>query len=320
MLPVVLLAAGFALLLVGGESLVRGSVGAARRLGVSPLVIGLTLVGFGTSTPELLTSVQAALAGSPGIAVGNVVGSNIANILLILGIAAVLRPIACQPAAFYRDGSVLAASAVLITGMALTGSIGRVSGGVLVALLAAYLVYTYRTEQRRPEAPPAARHAREAEAAEPPPGPLWRNLLFAAGGIALTVLGARLLVDGAIQLAREAGVSEAVIGLTVVAVGTSLPELVTSIVAAIKREGDVAFGNVVGSNIYNVLGILGVTALVRPLGVPAEILAFDLWVMLGVTALLIVFAVTGWRLVRWEGAVFLAGYAGYVSVLAATAL
>ncbi len=318
MLSMALLAAGFVLLLVGGESLVRGSVGAARRLGVSPLLIGLTLVGFGTSTPELLTSVQAALAGSPGIAVGNVVGSNIANILLILGVAAVLRPIACHPAAFRRDGSVLAASAVVVAGLAVAGTIGRGSGTVLVLLLLAYLGYTYVSETRRPDAE-AERHVREAEVAGPPPGPLWRNVLYAVGGIAVTILGARLLVDGAIGLARLAGISEAVIGLTVVAVGTSLPELVTSIIAAIRREGDVAFGNVVGSNIYNGLGILGVTALVQPLAVPPEILAFDLWVMLGVTALLIVFAVTGWRLTRTEGGVLLGGYAAYIAILATTA-
>lgn len=312
------LTGGMALLLIGGESLVRGAVGLARRLGVSPLLIGLTLVGFGTSTPELVTSVLAALAGSPGIAVGNVVGSNIANILLILGVAAVVWPIACTPAAFRRDGTAVVAAAVLCVGVALTGSFERLTGLVFVALLVGYVVHTYRSERTAPDAA-GALYAHELELAEPGPRHAWMAALFALGGIALTIGGAHLLVGAAIALATAAGISETVIGLTIVAVGTSLPELATSVIAAVRRQSELAVGNILGSNIYNVLGILGVTALIRPLPVPAQILRLDLWVMLAATALLIAFAVTGWRITRREGGAFLALYLGYLVVLYAQA-
>lgn len=309
---------GFALLLVGGEGLVRGAVGVARRLGVSPLVIGLTLVGFGTSTPELVTSIEAALAGSPGIAVGNVVGSNIANILLILGVAAVIGPIACDPAAFRRDGAVLAGSAVVGGALILWGEVGRIAGAGLIALLVVYTVATLVRERRRPDAAGAV-YEQEAAFVDGARASLWVSLGLAVAGIAGTILGARLLVDGATTVARTLGVAEEIIGLTLVAVGTSLPELATAVMAALRRQADVAFGNVVGSNIYNILFILGATALVEPLAVPARIAGADLWVMLGATALLAVFAVTDRRIVRWEGAVFLALYVGYIGWLAAAA-
>jgi cation:H+ antiporter len=310
-----LLLAGLAMLGLGGDVLVRGAVGVARRFGLSPLLIGLTLVGFGTSMPELATSLQANLGGSPDVAIGNVVGSNIANILLILGIAAVIRPIACDRAAFRRDGPMLAASQLAMAAVILTGVVGRVEGAVMLAGLLAYTVFCYMSERRAGDA--AARmHAQEAELPALPQAPLWLSAAMALGGIALTIAGARLLVDGAIDLARAAGISEAVIGLTLVAVGTSLPELATAIVAALRRQGDVAFGNVIGSNIFNALGILGATALALPLPAAERILAFDLWVMLGVAALAILATMTGWRIDRREGVLFLAGYAAYLAVLA----
>ena len=312
------LAAGFVLLVLGGESLVRGSVAVARRIGVSPLLIGLTLVGFGTSMPELVTSLNAALIGSPGIAVGNVVGSNIANILLILGIAAVLRPIQAQPAAFYRDGAMLVLASLACAALSLVGVIGGVSGTVLVTLLIAYVAFTYHKERVHPDAA-AAMHASEAESVAPLARSLALSLLITLAGIALTILGAQILVDSAIALARSLDISETIIGLTIVAVGTSLPELVTSVVAAWRNQSDVALGNIVGSNIFNVLGILGVTALVQPIAVPAEILDRDLWVMLAATALMIVFTITGWRLSRIEGAIFLGLYAAYVAWLGGAA-
>jgi len=318
-MSVVLILAGFVLLLVGGESLVRGAVAAARRLGVSPLLIGLTLVGFGTSTPELVTSIDAALVGSPGIAIGNVVGSNIANILLILGLAAVLSPIVCRPKAFQRDGAALVGSAAIGAAAMLLGSLNRFAGVALVGLLLGYVVWTYLTERGHPGSDSAAAHAGEASAAEPGPTRLGTAVLFVAAGIAATVLGAHWLVRGAIGLAREAGISETLLGLTLVAVGTSLPELVTSVVATLRRQGDIAFGNIVGSNIYNILGVLGATALVQPIPVPPEVLRQDLWVMLGATALLVVFTVTGWRLARGEGGILMACYAGYIAVLATQA-
>jgi cation:H+ antiporter len=304
---------GLVLLVSGGDGFVRGSVAIARKLGLSPLLIGLTLVGFGTSTPELLTSVQAAVAGSPGIAIGNIVGSNTANILLILGVAALIQPLRTQPEAFRRDGTVVLLAALACLGVVMMGEIGRIGGLLLVAALLAYVGYIYVCEKRMPDAS-AAMHEAEANL-EPRPHRLWLALLFAAGGLLATILGARLLVDGAIELAAVVGISETVVGLTVVAVGTSLPELTVSIVAALRREADVAFGNIVGSNIYNVLGVLGITALVTPITVPPEIIAFDIWVMLGATTLLLAFAVTGWRVNRLEGALLLAGYGAYLTVL-----
>ncbi len=307
---------GFVLLVVGGESLVRGAVATATRLGVSPLFIGIVLVGFGTSTPELVTSLQAALAGSPGIAVGNVVGSNIANILLILGIGALLLPMACHPEAFYRDGTVLVLSAAALGAVVLVGVLDRWTGLAFVAGLLAYVAFTYVRES---DSPDEAAQMREAEAAlqlTEQPMPLWLALVIALVGIALTIFGARLLVTGAIELATAMGVSQTIIGLTVVAVGTSLPELVTAVIAALKKEADVAFGNIVGSNIYNTLGILGITAAVQPLEVPREIADFDIWVMLVATVLLLFFATSGWRVSRREGAVLLALYVAYVSYLA----
>lgn len=246
---------GLILLLVGGDTLVRGSVAVARKLGISELMIGLTLVGFGTSTPELVTSIDAALAGSAGISVGNVVGSNIANILLILGLAALIYPVACQPAAVRRDGVVLILSALSCVVVALFGQMQMLTGIGFIALVFIYVIYTYFKE-RATELPSAELRRDEVKLAEPWTSSLWVGLILAAGGIGLTIFGAQLLVDGAIELARARGISEATIGLTIVAVGTSLPELVTSIVAAVRRNGDIALGNVIGSNIYNIWFIL----------------------------------------------------------------
>lgn len=312
------LLAGFILLLGGGEALVKGAVGVAGRLGVSPMLIGFLLVGFGTSTPELVASLNAALAGAPGIAVGNVIGSNIANILLILGVAGLILPMAVNRDAFLRDGSMLVVATVLFVGAALFGEIGVPAALVFLAVLAAYSIYSFRTDRKEVSAAAAQMHAAEADDVDltPPVHPnLWLSLLLAVGGIAAVIWGADLLVDGAIVLARSMGMSETLIGLTLVAVGTSLPELVTSVMAAIRKHADVAVGNVIGSNVFNLLGIMGVTALVKPIPVPPEVLRLDLWVMSGVTALLLVFAVTGWRLARWEAGVLLALYGVYMAVL-----
>jgi cation:H+ antiporter len=307
------LAIGMVLLLGGGEALVRGSVGVAMRLDISPLVIGLTLVGFGTSAPELVACIQAALAGAPGIAVGNIVGSNIANILLILGIAALITPIVTTREAFGRDGSVLIAASLALLAAVLAGAIGRWTGAALIAMLAGYLGYTYVTQRSTPDA--AARvYTAEVEEVAPRTASLAMLLLLALGGIAGVVVGADLLVGAAIAVARDFGVSEAVIGLTLVAVGTSLPELATSVVAAFRRHGEVAFGNILGSNIFNALGITGATALVMPIAVPDEIIRLDVWVMMATAVLLVVFAVTGWRVSRREGAVCLIAYAAYLAV------
>ena len=316
-MDIVLMLAGFAGLLLGGDLLVRGAVSLAQHFGISPMVIGLTLVGFGTSTPELLTSLQAALAGSPGIAVGNVVGSNTANILLILGMSALIMPIAVHRAGFQRDGAVLALATAICLALVLTGSIGRLAGGALMVMLALYLAATLYLERGN------AAHEVGGDtllAADDPRRPIWRALGQFGLGLALTLVAARFLVTGAISLAAALGVSEAVIGVTIVAVGTSMPELVTSVVAARKGQADIAFGNILGSNIFNILGILGATTLVQPLTVPAEILQLDIWVMVAATGFLIGAAMTGWRISRSEGFAMMAAYVAYLVWLALDAV
>jgi len=308
-----LLAAGLVVMLLGGELLVRGAVAIARRLGVSPLLIGLTLVGFGTSTPELVACIDAVLVDAPGLAVGNVVGSNIANILLIMGVGAALSPMRITREAFLRDGPVLVATAAALVGACFLDVIGRGIAALFLALLVAYVVWTYRTE-RGDRGASAAVHAAEAEMRGRLPQRLWTSLLLAAAGLAGVLAGARLLVEAAIEVAELWGVSDAVIGLTVVAVGTSLPELATAVVAGFKRQTDVAFGNIIGSNIFNSLGIIGVTALVQPLAVPPEITRLDVWVMLGVALFGAGFALTGWRVSRAEGLALLLAYGAYLTV------
>lgn len=312
------LLAGFVLLLGGGEALVKGAVGVAGRLGVSPMLIGFLLVGFGTSTPELVASLNAALAGAPGLAIGNVIGSNVANILLILGVAGLILPMVTNRDAFMRDGAILVLATVVFTGATMIGEIGRLAGAAFVLLLAGYAVYSFRADRAEQGAAAAVMHAAEAAEIEsiPPTHPnLWVSLAFTVGGIGAVIWGADLLVDGAITVARSYGLSETLIGLTLVAIGTSLPELATSVMAALRGHSDVAFGNVVGSNVFNILGIAGITALVQPLTVPVEVMTLDIWVMCGATALLLVFAATGWRLARWEAAIFLLLYLGYMAVL-----
>lgn len=315
----ILLAGGLVLLAVGGDVLVRGAAAAASKLGVSPMLIGLVLVGFGTSLPEMTTSVQAALAGSPGIAAGNVVGSNIANILLILGVAALIRSIPVSADALRRDGGFLAATQVLAAILILMTPVGRVSGGILVAAVLAYVGLSYWLDRRRTSAA-AKLHAAEAESVPDVPGGLVAAIALFVLGLTGIVFGAKLLVDGAVNIARDLGISETVIGLSIVAVGTSLPELAASISAALKRQGDIALGNIIGSNIFNVTAILGVTALVRPVAVPDIILRVDLWVMLGAAAALLAFAWTGRRIQRWEGGVLIALYAAYTAWLVGSAL
>lgn len=310
-----LLALGLVLLVAGGDTLVRGATTAARSLGVSPLLIGLTLVGMGTSAPELVTSLTAVLAGSPGIAMGNVVGSNTANILLILGLAALISPIVVDRDAFRRDGWVLVGSTALCVLAVIAGTIDYRWGMAMLAGLAAYLVWAWRGERQHRDRE-ARKYEHLTEDAPDAPGGLWVGLGLAVVGIGLTVGGARLLVDNAVIVAREVGVSDTIIGLTVVAVGTSLPELVTSAVAAFRKHSDVALGNVIGSNIYNILGILGVTALVAPIRVPPEIIRLDIWVMVAATALVVLFVRTGMRIVRLEGLALLVAYGVYLGWLA----
>lgn len=311
----ILIVAGLIVLTLGAELLIRGATALARKLGLSELLIGLTLVGFGTSTPELVSSIEAALAESPGIALGNVIGSNIANILLILGLSALLAPIAVEPKSFRRDAPALMIATIMVIAVSLTGEIGRIAGIVFLLALAGYIVFAYRTEKRAPAAPETARHEAEAAALPAAPRAVPGALVLAAGGLVLLVFGAKLLVGGAIDIAADLGVSQTMIGLTIVAVGTSLPELVTSVMAALRGKSDLALGNIVGSNLYNILGILGATALVAPVSVPDEIASLDIWVMLAATAALILFARTLHKIERWEGAALFVGYVVYIGWL-----
>jgi cation:H+ antiporter len=306
---------GLVLLALGGEAVVRGAVGVARRIGVSELMIGLTLVGFGTSAPELATSVFAALRGSDGVAVGNVVGSNISNILLIAALAAVLKPMAVPRIAVFRDGStMIGASLALAVYAFFYASLERWTGAVLVLMLVAYVWSTWRLERRNGR-PSAALHKAEGHTHDPPPPGLMLSLAFAIGGIAILVLGADWLVRGAVVLAEQAGLSETVIGLTIVAVGTSLPELAATLASALRGRSDVAFGNVVGSNIYNILGVLGITALTRPIALPDDLTPVDWGVFLGSAVLLVIHAWSGAKISRGEGALLLLGFVLYVTYL-----
>jgi cation:H+ antiporter len=301
---------GLLLLCLGAEALVSGAITVARRFSMPPLLIGLTIVGFGTSLPELLVSVKAALDGSPDIAVGNVVGSNIANILLIVGLAAVIAPVVARYLAYRRDLIVMLAVSVILLAIGWWGGIGRFTGAAMLAALIGYLVFTARSGM-------ATGFEADAETL-----PAWRrsfpiavvSVLLGLGGL---FLGANWLVESAIEISRTFGMSEATIGLTIVAVGTSLPELATSVAAAIRRHADVALGNVIGSNIFNILGILGVTALISPVPVSPSIAAFDIPVMLVTALALAGFIAFRGGIGRIGGLCLLVLYGGYVTWLVA---
>ena len=303
------MAAGLALLLAGATALVWGAASGALRLGLTPLLVGATVVAFGTSAPELVVSLDAALDGAGGIAIGNVVGSNIANAGLILGLAALVRPIPTEAALLRRDLPVLMAATLLVAVMLIDGAVGRAEGAGLVAALVASLVWSVRAS--RADARTAVDGVPDA-----PAGHAWTNAAAVAVGLGALALGARWLVSGATTLAETAGVSNAVIGLTVVALGTSLPELATSVVAAVRGDSAIAAGNVVGSNLFNLLGILGVAALVHPFAAPGLRLE-DVAAMVLATALAWGAMWTGRRVGRIEGALLVGLYGAYVGTLVA---
>jgi len=310
-----LLVGGLLLLAGGGEALIRGAVALAARLGISPVFVGLTVVAIGTSMPELTVAINAALAGTPDIAVGSVIGSNISNILLVLAATALVQPIVVDPRMVFRDGLFLLAGSFGVAMVALTGAITAGQGTAMIVLLLLYLGFSYWAEVVR-NAPSAER--REAEVEEykgiPP------KFLFAIPAILIglvgVIQGADFLVQGASEIARSFGVSEAVIGLSLVAVGTSLPELAVSILAAYRGHSGVAVGNIIGSNISNLLLILGVTgALGGAAGavpVAEQIARYDVWVMVAATAVMVPVMVSGLRISRAEGALFLTAYGLYI--------
>jgi len=303
---------GFALLFVGGDALVRGAVGFARRFGVSPMMIGATVVAYGTTTPELFVSVDAALAGSPGISIGNVVGSNICNFLLILGACAVIWPISLERGASLGITTVVLAGATLLfIILGWNGEIARWQGILMVLLLAGLTFYNFQKERNSSAAENAFSEEAE-EFAEKAPRTMGRATLTFLIGIVGVLFGADFLVRGAVALARDIGTPEEVIGLTVVAFGTSLPELATAVMAAWRKHSDVALGTVFGANIYNILGIMGVVATITPVPVPEPMLQFDLWVLLGITCVLGLWVRYLKNINRLAGVVFLGLYATYI--------
>lgn len=304
---------GFALLFVGGDALVRGAVGFAQRFGVSPMMIGATVVAYGTTTPELFVSLDAAFKGSPGIAVGNVIGSNICNFLLILGVSSMIWPISLvRGASLNSTGLILTFATALMLLLAWDGEIARWQGILMVLLLVSLTVYNFQKERRQSASTNV--YSEEAEEfADKAPKSISKSALTFFVGLLGVIFGADFLVKGAVALARDAGVPEEVVGLTVVALGTSLPELATAVIAAWRRHSDVALGTVFGANIYNILGIMGVVATVTPVPIPPQMISFDLWFLLGITAIL-AFWVRRFNVMnRVAGAGFLICYGGYVA-------
>ena len=299
---------GLALLTAGAESLVRGSASLALRLGITPLVVGLTVVAFGTSSPEMVVSLQAALDGNSALALGNVIGSNISNIALILSLSALVRPLRVQAQVIRREIPLMIISTLLLCLLLIGGQLSRLEGLLLGLCSIAYTVFAYVSARRNKN----RSVEEEFEDALPQPRKrVWIDILYILLGLALLVVGANLLVNGAVTIAQMLGVSQAVIGLTIVAVGTSLPELATSVAAARKDEGDIVIGNVVGSNVLNILFVLGFAALIQPIQ-SEGIKASDLIVGLGSAAILLPLMRRGFQLNRWEGALLLSGYVAYL--------
>ncbi|MEQ9460722.1 MAG: calcium/sodium antiporter [Phycisphaeraceae bacterium] len=309
---ILLILLGLALLTAGGELLIRGASRLAAAAGIPPLLIGLTVVAFGTSAPELAVSIKAALTGQADLALGNVVGSNTFNVLLILGLSALILPLAVSVQLIRLDVPIMIAVSALAWILAANGVVSRIEGGLLAAGLVAYTALQIRLGQQQ-----QAADNTEQTAGRPPKTSPWPSLLCIALGLILLVFGSRFLVDGATAVARAFGVSELMIGLTIVSAGTSLPEVATSIIAATRGQRDIAVGNVVGSNIFNILGVLGISAALSPQGIavaPAA-LSFDIPIMLAVAFACLPIFITAGRIDRWEGALFLCFYAAYLVFL-----
>lgn len=314
-LSLLLVVLGLVMLVGGGEFLVKGASGIALAARVTPAVVGLTIVAAGTSMPEMVVSVQSALAGSPGLAMGNVVGSNVFNIGAILGIAALVAPLAVVGTTLRLDWPVMMAAAVALVIMGQDLSISRIEGLILVASIVGFTWYLVQTTRS---------HTAPVEGEDLPPKPTLKQILLDVaailGGVLLLSGGSTALVKGSVAIASSMGVSDTLIGLTLVAAGTSTPELATSLIAARRGQDDIAVANVVGSNIFNILGILGVTAIIAPLPVVSEILTRDNWWMLGISLLLFPLMWQGRRITRWKGAVLFTVFAVYMGLLIKAAI
>ena len=318
-MTVLMFLAGLVALIVGAELLVRGASKLALSFGISPLVVGLTIVAFGTSAPEVAVSIGAVLDGKADIAIGNVVGSNIFNVLFILGVSALIVPLVVNIQLIRQEVPIMIGSSLLLLALGLDGKLSRWDGALLFGLLVVYTVFLVIQSRKQTKA------AKDEYAAEFKPAPVggWDaklpvQLLLIAVGLAFLVVGSEWLVNASVIFAKAMGVSDLVIGLTIVAAGTSMPEVATSITAAIKGERDIAVGNVVGSNTFNILGCLGLSGIVSGdmgLSIAPSLMAFDVWVMLAVALACLPIFITGREIARWEGAVFLLYYAAYVTYL-----
>ncbi len=311
------LLAGLILLIAGAELLVKGAACLAANFGIPALVVGLTVVAFGTSAPELAVSIEAAFSGQAELAIANVVGSNIFNILFILGVAALIAPLVVSQQLVRQDVPVMVAISVVVVLMSMNGRIDRIEAGTLVAGLLIYTAFLFYQGKNQ--------GLDSKQEAEQQPGghvPAWQNLLYIVTGLILLIVGARWLIDSAVNIASALGVSETVIGLTIVAAGTSLPEVMTSVIATIKGERDIAIGNVIGSNVFNMLCVLGLSGLVSPeaLLAGAQVMQVDLPVMLAVSALCLPLFFVGASLSRFEGLIFLVLYVAYIWYTVAVAI
>lgn len=315
MLDYIILLLGLTGLVIAGDALVRGAVGLAERFGIPPLIIGLTIVALGTSAPELMISVKAAFEGAADIAVGNVVGSNIANVLLVLGIPALIAATPCNQSGLKRSTFFMLGASVLFAAFAFSGTLVFWHGLVFLTLLTVFLVGSYMSAKNSEPT-----DIETIDGVEGVPHSLWAAGAFFLVGIIGLPLAADATVDSASSIARALGVPEVIIGLTIIAIGTSLPELVTTLVAAIKGQADVGVGNVIGSNVFNILFILGATSTITALPIAEQILRFDIWVMLGASALLLPYVVGKLTIGKKTGLAFLALYAIYLTVLIAKAV
>ena len=314
---IVFLIAGLVLLVIGAEILVRGASKLASSLGISPLVIGLTIVAFGTSAPEMAVSIGASWSGQADLALGNVVGSNIFNILMILGLSAVVAPLVVSQQLVRLDVPLMIAASIAVLLMGLDNKISRIDGLFLFGTVLAYTFFLIRQSRRESSAAVHEQYDAEFSTASNTAMGYVRDAVFILGGLALLVLGARWLVDSAVQIAQYLGMSELVIGLTIVAAGTSMPELATSVIASLRGERDIAVGNVVGSNLFNLLAVLGLSSIVSPDGVQVAdaALVFDIPVMIGVALICLPIFFTGYLISRFSGALFLFYYVAYTLYL-----
>jgi cation:H+ antiporter len=311
-LDFLMIAAGFLLLFLGGEGLLRGAVSLARHFGLSNFLVSAVIMGFGTSMPEMTVSVNAVLMNSPEIALGNVVGSNIANILLIIGVSAIIFPLSPGKKIIHFDINALICASLLLCGLAWLGNINFLSGILMFTLLFAYVGWSYYSDRKigRTE----VKHIEQDVGVEKPLSKLWA-FVFCMVGLALLISGAALLVDGAVSLARKIGIAEEIVGLSIVAIGSSLPELAIAVVASMRKHGDVILGNVLGSNIFNILGILGVAAMLKTIPISEHIFSVDIWIMLSATVFFIYFLAARKRIGRTIGLGMFTVYGVYVAVM-----